>query len=137
MSLAASMRSLLVSLGVDVLLPEQLQTVVAGGTPSRPSGLPAYLASRQAGYVQIESPQAISSDGQQDLYWTPVATIAPTADACATLALQVRSALAGTTRDPGRYELVTPDQPRLLQVGVWVSRPSFSSSLLNGQMPQE
>lgn len=117
---------------VTVLLPEQLQEPLAGGRPGQPSGLRAYLAERPGGYVQIEEPQGITSDSLTASYWVPVASLAPTAEACAQLAAQVALTLNGTPHLPGPHPEVTPSTPALLQPGVWMCRPTYHVLTLAG-----
>lgn len=127
---------------VPVLLPEQLREpydaapVDAQGRPmvgGGERGLAAYLAAHPEGYVQIESPLPITSDGLTGTFWVAVASVAPTAVSAAALAAQVRAALCGTPWEPGNYLEVTPAQPEPLAPGAWIVRPTFDALTINGQ----
>ncbi|WP_155300957.1 hypothetical protein [Deinococcus kurensis] len=115
-----------------VLLPEQVQEPLSGGKPGQPSGLRAYLQAHAGGYVQVEEPQGITSDGLTASYWVPVASLAPTAEACAQLAAQVALTLNGTPHLPGPHPEVTPSMPALLQSGAWMCRPTYHVLTLAG-----
>lgn len=127
--------------GVPVLLPEDQRTpleaaptdaqgrpVVGGGA----RGLAAYLAQHPTGYVQIESPLAITSDGLTGTFWVAVASVAPTAASAAALAAQVRAALCGTPRSPSQIREVTPAEPAVLSPGAWIVRPTLEVLTLDG-----
>lgn len=126
---------------VPVLLPEQAQeplTAAPTDAQGRPKvgggerGLGAYLQAHPGGYVQVEEPQGITSDGLTASYWVPVASLAPTAEACAQLAAQVALTLNGTPHLPGPHPEVTPSMPALLQPGVWMCRPTYHVLTLAG-----
>ena len=83
---------------VPVLLPEEAETPNRGAGKGQTPGIVGYLE-REApqGYVQIETPQAISSDGLTDVYWVPVASLAPDQATCAALARAVIGGLLFAT----------------------------------------
>lgn len=134
---------------VPVLLPHQFREPLdaapldAQGRPmvgGGERGLGLYLRQHPQGYVQVEAPLPISSDGLTALYWVAVASIAPTPEAAAALALLVRRALSGTPRSPGPHREVTPAQPAVLAPGAWLVRPTYDALTLDGAhvaAPQE
>ncbi|MBZ9713753.1 hypothetical protein [Deinococcus multiflagellatus] len=127
-----------------VLLPEQAQeplraaAVDAQGRPSVDAaaarGLGAYLTQYPAGFVQIELPQGITSDGVQAVFWVAVATLAPTAEACGVLGAAVHEALNGTPLEPGPCPEVTPSEPALMQTGAWLRRPTYQVLTIAGSV---
>lgn len=118
--------------GTPVLLPEEREQPLAGRRPGQAGGLSGYLAAHPAGYVQLEEPLPITSDGVTSVFWVPVASLASTADACAALAAQVARALCGWPTDPGPHREVTPAQPTLLQPGVYICRPTYDALTIDG-----
>ena len=121
-----------------VLRPEERESILAGRRPGQAGGLSGYLANHPAGVVQLEEAQPITSDGQLEVYWIPIACLAPTEADAGLLAQALSARLCGDLRDPGPYTRQIPDQPRrLLESGAWMCRPTFSITLLYGQMPQE
>lgn len=127
---------------IPVLKPEELRVpleaapVDAQGRPmvgGGERGLGAYLKQHPDGYVQIEQPMAITSDGLTGTFWVAVAALHTTSDGCADLAQQIRRALSGTPFQPGSYLEVTPAQPERLQEGVWMCRPTYNAYTLDGR----
>lgn len=118
--------------GTPVLLPEDREQALAGRRPGQAGGLSGYLAAHPNGYVQIEDPLSISSDGVTGVFWMPVAALARTADACLELARLVNRALCGLPHDPGPHREVTPAQPTLLQPGVYICRPTYDALTIDG-----
>lgn len=131
--------------GVTVLLPDEQKLPLQAApvdTQGRPAvgtgerGLGTYLATRPEGYVQIETPEPITTTGNQDTYWTAVAAIAGTAEQAAALATQIRTALAGTPpADPGWYKLVIPVRQAPIAPGAHLARATYARTLLLGQLP--
>lgn len=126
--------------GVPVLLPEEASTP-ANYAPLAPDGLPlaggergltAYLAAHPQGYVQIEEPQPISSDGLTDLYWVPVASLAHDQATCAALARTVDLTLNGPPGEPGPHARVFGDQPRRHPAGFFMARPTYDALTIGG-----
>ena len=129
------------ALSVTVLLPEQLREPLdaapldALGRPAVGAGergLSAYLTQHPGGYVQIEQPMPITSDGLTGTYWVAVASVHTSPDGAASLAQQVRRALTGFNYAPGRYRQVTPAQPQQLTPGVWMMRPTYETKTIDG-----
>nr|WP_244977062.1 hypothetical protein [Deinococcus humi] len=118
--------------GTQVLLPEDRERALAGRRPGQAGGLSGYLAAHPNGYVQVEDPLSISSDGVTGVFWVPVAALALTADACLDLARLVSRALCGFPHDPGPHREVTPAQPTLLQPGVYICRPTYDALIIDG-----
>ena len=127
---------------IPVLLPEQQRDpltaapVDAQGRPAIGSGergLGAYLAQHTAGYVQIEQPTPLTSDGTLATFWVAVASIAPSRSAAQSLAASVRLALNGTSTDPGPHAEVLPAQPALLSGSAWMVRTTYDALTLDGQ----
>lgn len=120
---------------VPVLLPEEIQKINAGGKPGQPAGLAVYLREHPQGWVQVEEPVPISSDGTTAVFWVAVASITGTPAEAADLAAQVRRALNGTPYEPGPHSEVTPAAPSLLDPrvpGVWAVRPTYDALTIAG-----
>lgn len=118
---------------VPVLLPEQIELPKSGRTPGQPGGIAAYLQQHPQGYVQIERPTPITSDGTTATYWVTVASLHGTLEGVTALARAVRLTLNGTPLEPGPHREVTPAQPELLSPGVWLVRPTFETLTIDGQ----
>ena len=127
---------------VPVLLPESIREPLeaapldAQGRPmvgGGERGLGAYLRAHPAGYVQIEEPVALTSDGLSGVFWVAVAALHSTPTGANALALTVRRALSGTPYEPGPHQEVTPAQPHQLAPGVWQVRPTFDALTVDGQ----
>lgn len=123
----------------EILVPAEWQEENASGdlVPHGERGLHVYLRQQApGGYVQIETPEPITTTGNQDTYWTAVAAIAGTAEQAAALATQIRTALAGTPpADPGWYKLVIPARQAPIAPGAHLARATYARTLLLGQMP--
>ena len=120
---------------VPVLTPEQRELPLAGRKPGQPGGVGGYLAAHPAGYVQLEEPQGIRTAGAQDVFWVAVACIAPTPEGAEALAREVLRVTCGiATREPGQYTLVTPDSPRALTPGAYLTRPTLQAVLTGGSL---
>ena len=128
---------------VPVLLPEQQREpldaapVDAQGRPvigAGERGLGAYLRQHPQGYVQVETPLALSSDSLTGTFWVAVAAVAPTPEQAQALALLARRALAGYPYAPGRYREVTPAQPQELAPGTsaWICRAIYEAKTIDG-----
>ena len=130
---------------VPILLPEQQREpleaapvdaqgrpVVGGGE----RGLGTYLRQHPQGYVQVEQPLAIGSDGLSATYWVAVAVIHTSGSEAETFGWVVYRALAGWPWAPCPYREVTPGQPETLSPGVWMVRRTYSTSILDGQQPR-
>lgn len=115
-----------------VLRPEDREQALSGRRPGQAGGLSGYLAAHPGGYVQLEEPLSISSDGVTGVFWVPVAALALTAEACLDLARLVNRALCGFPHDPGPHREVTPAQPTLLQPGVYICRPTYDALTIDG-----
>lgn len=135
-------RERLAGLGVPVLLPEQQRQplewqeeapdgeLVDGGR----TGLTVYLEQAAPdGYVQIEQPLPIGSDGLTGTFWAAVACIAPTPERAQELALDVRRLLCGWNYAPGPYRETTPGQPVYDPGGFWLCRATYEAKTLDGQ----
>ncbi|MFK7601886.1 hypothetical protein ACI3L1_06705 [Deinococcus sp. SM5_A1] len=118
--------------GTPVLLPEERETPLAGRKPGQAGGLSGYLAAHPSGYVQIEEPLSITSDGVTGVFWVPIASLAPETATCFELAQLVGRALCGFPYDPGPHREVTPAQPTLLQPGVYICRPTYDALTIDG-----
>lgn len=125
---------------VDVLLPDEQQIPLQAAPvdeQGRPAvgagqrGLGAYLASRPLGYVQIEWPRPITGEE----YWTAVAAVATTSTAAATLAHQIREAVAGAPGDVSWYVLQQPPALTPLPGRAVMSRAVYAIELLHGELP--
>ncbi|GGS37865.1 hypothetical protein [Deinococcus knuensis] len=123
----------------QILLPAEWQEEDASGdlVPNGERGLHVYLRQQAPdGYVQIETPEPITTTGNQDTYWTAVAAIAGTAEQAAALATQIRTALTGTPpADPGWYKLVIPARHAPIAPGAHLARATYTRTLLLGQLP--
>lgn len=130
---------------VPILLPEQQREpldaapvdaqgrpVVGGGE----RGLGAYLRQHPQGYVQVEQPLAIGSDGLSATYWVAVAAIHTSGLEVDALGWLAYRALAGWPWAPRSYREVTPGQPETLSPGIWMVRRTYSTSILDGQQPR-
>lgn len=127
---------------IPVLLPYEQRTPLeaapldAQGRPvvgAGERGLGAYLKAHPAGYVQIEQPAPIGSDGTTATYWVAVASFARSAGQAQALARRVRLALSGTSPDPGPHAEVLAAQPAPIQGGVWMVRPTFDALTVDGE----
>lgn len=118
---------------VPVLLPEEIEVPRGGRRPGEAGGISAYLAAHPQGYVQVEEAQPIASDGTTATYWIPVASVAPDAGACAALAAGVNIILNGPPDEPAPFQEVLPDQPRAVQAGVFLCRPTYEALTIAGQ----
>lgn len=123
----------------EILVPAEWQEEDGSGdlVPNGERGLHVYLRQQApGGYVQIETPEPITTTGNQDTYWTAVAAIAGTAEQAAALAAQIRTALAGTPpADPGWYKLVIPARHAPIAPSAHLARATYARTLLLGQMP--
>lgn len=126
---------------IPVLLPEQLRDPLeaapldAQGRPSVTGGergLGAYLKAHPGGYVQIEQPVPITSDGTTATYWCAVASTHASHVGAALLARAVRRALNGTPYEPGAFREVTPSQPEALAPGAWMVRATYEILTIDG-----
>lgn len=120
---------------VPVLPPEDIQKINAGGKPGQPAGLASYLKAHPEGWVVVEEPVPISSDGTTAVFWVAVASVAGTAAEAAALAARVAHALGGTPYEPGPHTEVTPAGPSLLDPrvpGVWAVRPTYDALTIAG-----
>lgn len=127
----ADIQSRLAALGVPVLLPEEMETVLSGRRPGEAGGISGYLAANPDGYVQIEEPFAVSTDDYVARYWIPVAAIALTAERAGELSRFVHLALCGHPWEPGPYTRAIADQPRR-EAGFFLCRPSYEIPEING-----
>lgn len=125
---------------VPVLLPQQLREPLeaapldAQGRPmvgGGERGLGAYLAQHPAGYVQIEQPVPITSDGLAGTFWVALAVFQASYTDASALGLRVYRALAGWPWAPGPYREITPAQPEQLSPGVWMVRRTFEGKTLD------
>lgn len=117
-----------------VLLPEQVQEPLSGGTPQQPKGLRAYLTERPGGYVQIGRPVGIDASLMVTT-WHPVTTLAPDEATCHALAQQVLTALCGTPgRAPGQFARVLYAPPTTDTPGVWTSTLTVRAVTLDGAL---
>lgn len=134
---------LVTALGPDipVLLPEQQREpleaapIDAQGRPmvgGGERGLGAYLRQHPQGYVQIEPPVPLSSDGLVGNLWVTVAAIHGSVGGAAELGQQVYRALCGWPWLPGPYREATPAQPEQLRDGVWMLRRTYAANTLDG-----
>lgn len=132
--IAEDVKARLAALGVPVLLPHELERVLAAGEGERP-GIPGYLE-REApqGYVQIQNPIPIRA-GVVEAYWVSVDCLAPDGAVCALLTRDVFHALCGVPgRAPGHYApqpLGHP--PQLMTDGYWLSRQTVQAALIGDQ----
>ncbi|WP_104990865.1 hypothetical protein [Deinococcus sp. NW-56] len=126
---------------VPVLRPEQVQVpaewqeedaqgeLVEGGA----RGQLAYLQQQAPqGYVQVETPVPIRTDGLVASYAVAVATIAPDAALAQDLGLRVRRILCGHSYAPEAYRESRPAVAQPLQPGAWLYRPTYERVTLDG-----
>lgn len=114
------------SLTVPVLLPEEARDV-------EQTGLLKYLSVNPQGYVQLEDPIFISTNGQTSRFWQTVACVAPARAAANLLCAQVRLQLAGNSVEPGRYA-VTQDAVAVLTAdGIYAARLTLETLTIDGQ----
>lgn len=101
--------------------------------PRGPIGVPkTFLAQHPDGYVQIEEPYAVSTDGMAATFWIAVASIALTPTRAQELGLQVDRSLCGLPYAPEPYKQTSPAEPTLLQTGVWLYRPTYERKTFIG-----
>jgi hypothetical protein len=114
------------NLTVPILGPEAAKGV-------EQAGLLKYLKDHPTGYVQLEEPIFISTDGQTSRFWQTVACVAPARAAADFLCAQVRLQLAGTSVEPGFYAVAQDAVARQTADGVYAARPAFEILTIDGQ----
>jgi len=112
MNALTRLQAALQPLGVPVLLPEEREHTNAGRKPGQPGGLAGYLQQHPSGFVQLELPQGISTDGRVHTYWLPVTCVASTPHDARALTLAAHALIAGDpVRNPTAYAPVIPPAP--------------------------
>lgn len=134
---------LTVTLGpqIPVLMPEEIRTPLeaapldAQGRPvigQGQRGIGAYLAQHPSGYVQIEQPVPITSDGLTGTFWVAVASIHTSEQDAYLLWARAYRVLNGFAWAPGPYREVTPGQPEPLAPGAWMVRATYEILTIDG-----
>lgn len=117
---------LLAPLGVTVLDADQIRL------PEK-DGLLKWLATHPDGYVQIEEPIPIGTDGQRAAFWITVAAVAPTRAQAQALSDQAHRLIAGDSLEPSHHPLRAADRARQTLPGVYVCRPAYELTTLDGE----
>ena len=108
MQIATDLQARLAPLGVDVLLPEDIDAPTRGGLPNQPTGLTAFLATRPAGYVQLYDDAGTFATLNVGHGLVTLDVVAPDRAAAQALADRVVRALHGVPARPTPYALLTP-----------------------------
>ena len=115
---------LLQELNVTVLSPDDIEL------PHK-KGLLAWLKEHPGGYVQIEEPLSVSTDGLTSLFWVTVACVAQDRETAQALSDRAHPLIAGTPTEPTNHPMVTDSRARQTSPGVYVCRRAYEVTTLN------